>query len=504
MIPEIKFGRDFGGLVNYLIDQRDHEVLDIRGVSSIDMAAQEMALVASMARRAKSVVMHCSLSAAIEDGQLAATDWRQIVDEIDSEFDLRNHQRVIVRHKDKDYDHVHIFWCTVNPDTGQTPPKQLFLAKGVKVAGLGDFALTPKQAASLAKDQTVRGSFNRHALYRLQNFCRRFERKLGLRRLRTPREMAADRMSRQSRGPSGSQTHRAERTGSPLLLERAPAIRSALDEPDWPRAQRRLAAIGIGLRPAFRSSKTNGDKVVGLILFDLTDPQNSIKASQLDGDGRRYGLVQIEKRRKSGTPTLGEWWPTAAATVPAPESATDIDETSIRDDFEAYRARCLHQRREASVRRKQLKEQYAKDRKAVAKALMEKRRQQAQSLAASARRAFYAYFSTHVRGPRMAKLDGELRNALRALRLPRVMQWHEFIAQRPMASQSVTDRNVASQTNASLRIDRPIAKSPRLAQSDQKGSSNVKPMDRVEPVPAEANDLEWLIALQRQRSGPGR
>lgn len=263
MIPEIKFGRDFGGLVNYLIDQRDHEVLDIRGVSSIDMAAQEMALVASMARRAKSVVMHCSLSAAIEDGQLAATDWRQIVDEIDSEFDLRNHQRVIVRHKDKDYDHVHIFWCTVNPDTGQTPPKQLFLAKGVKVAGLGDFALTPKQAASLAKDQTVRGSFNRHALYRLQNFCRRFERKLGLRRLRTPREMAADRMSRQSRGPSGSQTHRAERTGSPLLLERAPAIRSALDEPDWPRAQRRLAAIGIGLRPAFRSSKTNGDKVVG-------------------------------------------------------------------------------------------------------------------------------------------------------------------------------------------------------------------------------------------------
>lgn len=96
MIPEIKFGRDFGGLVNYLIDQRDHEVLDIRGVSSIDMAAQEMALVASMARRAKSVVMHCSLSAAIEDGQLAATDWRQIVDEIDSEFDLRNHQRVIV------------------------------------------------------------------------------------------------------------------------------------------------------------------------------------------------------------------------------------------------------------------------------------------------------------------------------------------------------------------------------------------------------------------------
>ena len=236
MIANVTYGDDFSGLLEYLVEHRDHEVLDLRGVSSVELAADEMAVVAASAQRAQKVVMHVSVSAAPGDGNLTPDVWMLAAARIDAEFGLDGRQRVIVRHRDKDYDHVHIFWCVVGDD-GRAPPHRRFLAKGVKIDGLERFALTPDQVKKLAPEQVVRGSYNRYALFRLMELCRDLERDLKLTKVRGHKEVKAAQMAGEPHRRRGEDQHRHTRTGTEPLMLRADAIRLALDEQNWPGAE---------------------------------------------------------------------------------------------------------------------------------------------------------------------------------------------------------------------------------------------------------------------------
>ncbi|RSU65020.1 hypothetical protein BRX37_26240 [Sphingomonas sp. S-NIH.Pt3_0716] len=198
MIPSVTWGRNFAGLETYLIHDRDHEILELREVSSLQNASAEMALVAEQAPRAKAVVMHISLSAALEDGRLSDSTWRQVIGDVLDEFGLRGHQLVAVRHRDKGYDHIHLMICTVSPLTLQTPPKQLFLAPHARVKGVASFALKRNEVEQLPAADVVKRSFNQFALFRLQDLCRYIEKRYSLRQLRTHLEMDGGRQ----RGPS--------------------------------------------------------------------------------------------------------------------------------------------------------------------------------------------------------------------------------------------------------------------------------------------------------------
>ena len=130
MIPNLTWGSDFDGLTRYLTENRDHVVIDLQGVSAFVRAAEEMRVVAAQSGRVRQPGMLVSFAAALEDGMLADEVWLDLVSAAERELGLVGHQRVVVRHRDKQYDHIHVFWCTIDGDTGQTPPKQWFRARG--------------------------------------------------------------------------------------------------------------------------------------------------------------------------------------------------------------------------------------------------------------------------------------------------------------------------------------------------------------------------------------
>jgi hypothetical protein len=308
MIANITTGADFGDLLDYLVENRDHELLDARGVSSVDLAAEEMEAVAALNDRAKVKLIHLSLSAAHEDGQLSGDTWLHAVGRHEGAFGLAGHQRVVVRHKDKTHDHVHVFWCTISPETGQTPPKRWFLKKGFAIDDVGPHALTENQVARVPAEHRARRTYDFILLRRAQHLCRRLEKELGLRELQSPEQAAEARATGEVRGPTIGQQKRAERTGSAPLIERGDDIRRALDAPDWPSKRHALASIGLDLEPVFRTTKT-GEELRGLVIFELSDPGNRMKASQLDTAHRKYGFRKLEERHSDGAEPLERWWP---------------------------------------------------------------------------------------------------------------------------------------------------------------------------------------------------
>src|SRR5690606_31557312 len=94
------------------------------------------------------------------------------VDRHEETLGLRKHQRVVVRHNDKQYDHVHVFWCTIAAETGQTPPKQWFLKKGCAVQSVGPHALSDTQVAAIPATDRARRTYDFRALARCQDTCR--------------------------------------------------------------------------------------------------------------------------------------------------------------------------------------------------------------------------------------------------------------------------------------------------------------------------------------------
>lgn len=426
MIPNITTGSDFGGLIDYLVVNRDHEVLDLQGVTTTELAPDEMAAVANLSDRAKVKLIHLSLSAAHEDRELAAAKWLSAVDHHETVFGLAGHQRVVVRHKDKTHDHVHVFWCTISMHTGKTPPKRWFLRKGFAQDGIGPHALSDEQVARVPVTDRARRTYDFLLLRRAQHLCRSLEREFGLRQLRTPEKAAADRAAVQSRAPSSGQQKRAERTGATPLIERAEEIRIALNESDWPSKQRALSAIGLGLEPFFRTTK-NGSEIRGLMIFDQYDPGNRMKASQLDTAQIKYGLRRLEERHSAGALSLERWWPERDATPFSSRHQGKAPPPALKADFDllVYQHRQSEAEKRAKLRK--LRQKQKLELAAKRRALMARRAKEAANLPASKRRSFYATFSKTVRSPELATLVASHQAQAAGLARSKKPTWREFV-----------------------------------------------------------------------------
>lgn len=495
MIPAISWGRNFAGLEIYLIKDRDHEILELREVSSLHNASAEMALVAEQAPRATAVVMHISLSAALCDGRLSDETWKQIIDAVLEEFNLLGHQLIAVRHRDKGYDHIHLMICTVSPLTLQTPPKQLFLAPHARAKGEPSFALKEEQVEQLPAKNVVKRSFNQFALYRLQDLCRFIEKRLNLRQLRTHLEMDGARDVGPSRRTKAAHEHRANRTGERSILERADAIRAALDLHSWDAAGRALAAIGVGFEAALRKSKKTSAKIVGLTLYDLRSVNNRIKASDLDTADCRYGLLQIEKRRPPDAIIFEQWWPENTDYLRAcPEMKVD-EVRPDRTEFELYRAQHFEARRRARSEREKRKREHRAKRKALSQQLTKQRKEEASRLPPSQRRSFSVAFTKGVRLPQLQALDDAHRAQMVKLRLPRLLSFALFMAQRapePLVSQG---KDVVFEKKPTIKQ---LTKKTAV---EQVTPSRLQTHPEPEPQMEADSDLHTQLAWLKQRSG---
>ena len=427
MIPKLTSGSDFAGLTQYLVQNREHEVLSLRGVSTIEHAATEMQIVAASSKRVRKPVMHVSFAAAIEDGPQVQASWLTLADNAEAEFGLKGHQRVVVRHTDKHHDHVHVFWCTVSSQTGRTPPKQWFRKRDAPLPELGQRALDPNARLLVGADHVVQGAFSRMALVRLMSVCRRHERTHGLRQLRDPAEMAKARAAGAARPARAAAKHREERTGRPPVTVMGDQIRAALDRPDYPSCRRALNAIGLDLEPVTRPLKDGTLEYRGLVIVDLGDRGNRAPASAFDLPDCRYGLRQVEGRHQAHSLTIERYWPErdrAVATGAAPVSPN----REARAAFDALRtAHRVEEARKAAERR-HIAARHKKERRQRRDRLLRLRKERASRLPPSERRAFLRHFTVTIRPRIWSRLQERQARESAPLKRGRLPSWHEFLA----------------------------------------------------------------------------
>lgn len=427
MIPNITWGADFLGIVRYLVENRDHEVLGLSGVSSIDLAAEEMDAIASLNDRATNTLMHLSLSAAHEDGVLDKDQWLIAADRLEATLGLGGHARVIVRHRDKTHDHVHGFWCTISAETGRTPLKKWFLKKGCAALGIGPHALSDEQIALIPTDHRARRTYDFRALARAQHACRQLESELGLRQLRTPQQAAKARLAGEKPTPSPAQKKRAERVGSTPLIERAAEIREALDTADWASKREALCAIGLDFEPFFRTTRS-GTELRGLVIFEAADPGNRMKASELDLPHRKFGWRRLEERHEPGATGLEAWWPERALVMPSRASDAREPSSRLKPAFDLLAEQHRFAEREKRDRLRSLRQKQALERSRKRRELMQQRRVEASHLPSAARAAFYKTFDAKVRAPALAALAIRHKEEAAPIARARKPVWTEFLA----------------------------------------------------------------------------
>lgn len=505
MIPNITTGADFQDLLDYLVENREHELIDLRGVSSVALAAEEMAAVAALNNRARNKLIHVSLSAAHEDGVLAGDTWLQAVERHERAFGLVGHQRVIVRHKDKTHDHVHVFWCTISPETGHTPTKRWFLKKGFAIDDVGPQALTDEQVERVPAAHRARRTYDFILLRRAQHLCRQLEKELGLRELRSPEQAAHARAAGAEKGPTIGQQKRAERTGSAPLIERAADIRTALDAPDWPSTRRALAAIGLDLEPVFRTTKA-GEELRGLVIFDMADPGNRMKASQLDTATRKYGFRKLEERHMPGAETLDRWWPTRGSLPFAAFARATLRVATLNAAYDVVLAQ--HRLAEAQKRR-ELKRLREKEKRAIAAkraALLQDRKTLAASMPVAERRAFYASYERDVRAAALGAIMDEFRHAAAPLQRARQPSWSEFLRASAKAGDLDAMRCLEGATRALRQADpRQSERYHGVVQEVDRMATWQPPLNRLESEDrSESFSAETLLQAIIDGRGQGR
>jgi hypothetical protein len=451
MIPNITTGADFGELLDYLVENRDHELLDLHGVSSVALAAEEMAAIAALSHRAKVKLIHLSLSAAHEDGKLSGDNWLKAVDRHERAFGLRGHQRVVVRHKDKTHDHVHVFWCTISLETGQTPPKRWFLRKGFAIDEVGPQALSEEQVKRVPAEHRARRTYDFILLRRAQHLCRQLERDFKLRELRSPQQAAEARLAGEERAPSVGQQKRAERTGAVPLIGRAQEIRTALDETDWPSKRRALSAIDLDLEPVFRTTK-RGEELRGLIIFDQADPGNRMKASQLDTATRKYGWRKLEERHAPGMAGLETWWPRREVLPLAPPARRPDPAARLNRQFDLVLEQHRLFEREKQLKLKALRTRQSLAVKALRQALMFDRRKLALNFPPADRREFYKRFDKDDRRPALTAMMERHRREALIYRRAKQPGWNEFLQVSAKAGDLDAMRALANSESASRQV----------------------------------------------------
>lgn len=475
MIPKVMAGSDFAGLKRYLVEDRAHDVLEPLGVP-LDSHIAQMELVARLSSRCKKPVKHVTFSAAIEDGKLTDALWLQLVDEAEAEFGMAGHRRVVVRHHDKPYDHIHVFWCAVSANTGQTP-KLLFRVADASFPELGPRALSVEQMVQMAPGEFKSKSYDAHALLRLQHLCRDFEKQHGLRQLATPEDARAAReVGKKSKAPASDrqQQHRVERVGH-SLVDRAVQVRAALDEPDWDQRERSLAALGLGVRPAIAPSKS-GPRLRGIVIHDLANEQNAVAASAFDTGTVKYGMSALDKRRDPETPVFVDWWERRTVSpTPAVQERTG-QQIRYEEERECHAADEARKARE----RLAIEQRYKLDERRLRSRLMARRRAQAEQLEADQRRLFYTRYDETVRRPQLDLLHDRRRFELAPLarkRMPSFATWRRKV-QRLVAAMHANWAKLADTVDgAAMSVQRipTLAMIPALSSARALSTIKVRP-----------------------------
>ncbi|MEM6814090.1 MAG: relaxase/mobilization nuclease domain-containing protein [Bacteroidota bacterium] len=109
MIGKVSIGKSFGGCVRYVMEKDQAQVLDQSGIRSQNavVATQDFNAIRRENPDVKNAVWHTSISFAHQD---KLTD-QQMVDigrDYLNKMDLKNHQYLMVRHRDTQHEHMHI------------------------------------------------------------------------------------------------------------------------------------------------------------------------------------------------------------------------------------------------------------------------------------------------------------------------------------------------------------------------------------------------------------
>ncbi|MFC3786159.1 preprotein translocase subunit Sss1 [Sphingopyxis italica] len=498
MISNITWGSDFAGIVRYLVENRDHEVLDLRCVTSVEFAADEMAAVAALSTRAKNILLHISLSAAIEDGPLDAGQWLHCADEVTAALRLAGLQRVVVRHKDKAHDHVHIFYCTIDSETGQTPPKRWFLKKGNAVRNIGPHALSDAEVDAVPLSARALRTYDFRALARVMDTCRKLERQLGLRALRTPAEAAQARLAGGAKDKISAQQRRSDRVGSIPLMARAEEIRNALDTPDWTSKRDAICALGLDFEPIYRTTKA-AEELRGLIIFDVNDRGNRIPASDLDLPSRKYGLRRLEARHAGDVESFERWWPKRRTTGAGTSLGQGTDRQRLKEGFDLLALQHAAAEREKRLSRKRLKKKQSLERARKRKALMMRRREEAAQLPPGERREFYRRFSLETSKPELALLGKLHSRQTQVLARCRKPTWQEYLKLCASAGDLAAQRLIPKARPKPL--ERVAMRKQTIVREDQRlpqPQAAVPPVAQKGPNPGlpELDTADLLLAYQ--------
>lgn len=425
MIPTVHAGNDFGGLLDYL-QKPGHSLLEPLHLP-VDQMVEQMEMVAELSARCTRPVKHLTFSAAREDGRLDDATWLKLVDEAERELGLEGHLRIVVRHSDKGYDHIHPFWCTVSAATGHIPPKRWFrVADSEHLPEVGPRALTDRQVASVPAQACKLKSYDAHALTRLQHLCRDFERRHGLRELASPAQAKAAREAGTGKTRDRQQGHRAQRAGD-SLMDKADSIRKALDAPTYELRATLLHELGFGMRPATRKLKSGKEDIRGILIYDLDNEANAVAASKFDLADQKYGLGALDKRTAEGALRYADWIKVRGRAPSPPRPQRDGTLQRKYDQRRTAHRETENWKRQA---KRVAKERHEAELRGLRAALMIRRRVAAKTLPLAKRRAFYAIFDKSVRAPEMAaalaRQRGELAKFKRG-RFPTFAQWKRLI-----------------------------------------------------------------------------
>lgn len=119
MIAKTGTGKGFGGLMEYLSNEKKMEWMETRNVTSLqpENIAGEMQIY-SMESRAKKPVYHVTISWDSADGP-TKEEMVEVGDGFLEHMKLDSHQAVMVSHRDGNHPHLHLMINRVHPETGK-------------------------------------------------------------------------------------------------------------------------------------------------------------------------------------------------------------------------------------------------------------------------------------------------------------------------------------------------------------------------------------------------
>ncbi|XOV94601.1 MAG: relaxase/mobilization nuclease domain-containing protein [Bacteroidota bacterium] len=109
MIGKVSIGKSFGGVVRYVMEKDQAEVLDMSGVRAENptVATRDFNAIRAQKKEIKNAVWHTSISFAQAD-KLSNAEMKNIAHDYLEKIGLDKHQFLMVRHHDTSHEHIHI------------------------------------------------------------------------------------------------------------------------------------------------------------------------------------------------------------------------------------------------------------------------------------------------------------------------------------------------------------------------------------------------------------